>query len=235
MIVSLAAQQKMHMKQYDIATSYRNGELDETIYMEIPKQFSEVLQEMIYYETDNEIKQKAKIILEEYKQENKVYLLKQSFYGLRQVGRNWYKKLKNALFEKSAKPTESDNCLFKLGEREDSVLIAVYVDDILVVSINEKEIQKFGKKLSQFFEVKDLGNASYRLGVAFERKKDKIELHQRGYILELLDKFEMSESHPVPTPIEICIKLTKSESVNEGDKCLSYRERYHRGINLIIY
>ena len=30
------------------------------------------------------------------------------------------------LLEIGAKPTESDNCLFKLGEGEDMILIAVY-------------------------------------------------------------------------------------------------------------
>ena len=93
-----------------------------------------------------------------------------------------------------------------------------------MVSKSEREIEKFGNKLKQFFEVKDLGNASYCLGVAFERKNGKIELHQRGYILELLERFEMLESSPVSTPIEIGVKLTKCEYVNEADKSLPYRE-----------
>ena len=94
MIASIAAQENMYVKQYDIATAYLNGELDETVYMEVPKHFSEMLQEMIGNETDNEIKKKAKNMLENYKQGNKVCLLKKSLYGLRQAGRSWYNKFK---------------------------------------------------------------------------------------------------------------------------------------------
>ena len=58
---------------------------------------------------------------------------------------------------------------------EDSLYIAIYVDDILVFSKNARLIEKL----------------------------KKIALHQRGYIRDVLDRFGMADSKPVDTPMDV--------------------------------
>ena len=160
-MTSLAARYGMNIQQFDIATAYLNGELEEEVLMEIPKNFEETLQSIIDSEEENQVRYKAKNILLELRKGNKVCHLEKSLYGLRQAGRSWYVKLDKALRKYGAIPTKSDPCLFQIGSGEDVTLIAVYVDDILIASRSQKKIAELGRKLAMDFEVKDLGPVSY--------------------------------------------------------------------------
>lgn len=51
------------------------------------------------------------------------------------------------------------------GQGKDIFLIAIYVDDIIIVSADLNEIQKFKNHLSQAFEIKDLGEIKYCLSI----------------------------------------------------------------------
>ena len=118
-MTSLAARYGMNIQQFDIATAYLNGELEEEVLMEIPKNFEETLQSIIDSEEENQVRYKAKNILLELRKGNKVCHLKKSLYGLRQAGRSWYVKLDKALKKYGAIPTKSDPCLFQIGSGED--------------------------------------------------------------------------------------------------------------------
>ncbi|KAH0813919.1 hypothetical protein GEV33_008872 [Tenebrio molitor] len=59
------------------------------------------------------------------------------------------------------------------------------------------------------FEIKDLGDASFCLGVEFGRVDGRVTLHQRGYNNDMLARFDISECKPVATPVEPGTKLIK--------------------------
>lgn len=75
------------------------------------------------------------------------------------------------------------------------VIIAVYVDDLLILASNEKVKTSLKKKLSQTFDMKDLGEAKYLLGmnITRDRKARKIWLDQSTYIQKMLQKFGIDE------------------------------------------
>lgn len=100
----------------------------------------------------------------------------------------------------------------------------VYVDDILVAAKDEKKIEAFKRKLSNKFDLKDLGPATYFLGIEFTQGNNVVKMCQQGYTQELLQKFGMSESNPVATPIETGVKLVKNQQPSEQDQKLPYRE-----------
>jgi len=52
------------------------------------------------------------------------------------------------------------------------------------------------------FEMTNLGNFSYFLGIEFIRIKECVILHQRKYVREVLKKFRMLESNLATSPIE---------------------------------
>ena len=62
--------------------------------------------------------------------------------------------------------------------------------------------------LCEKFEVKDLGDLVYCLGIEFDRTGNYPAISQRGYIDDLLEKFEISYCNPVST----CGKLPQSIS-----------------------
>lgn len=78
-------------------------------------------------------------------------------------------------------------------------MIAVYVDDILVISRNKDKITKFKEFISQKFKINDLSEPKYCLGNEFARDGNKIAMHQTGYIRDVLECFGMIDSKPVST------------------------------------
>jgi hypothetical protein len=223
-MASLAARYGMKIRQFDVATAFLNGELKEEIYMEPPKGFRDILQSIIESEGDSLVGAKARSMLREYSRGDKVCFLKKSLYGLRQAGRSWYLKLDETLRHSGAVPTAADPCLFQIGSGEDATLIAIYVDDILIASRNQRKIGEISKVLSRKFEIKDLGDASFCLGVEFGRVDGRVTLHQRGYIKDMLARFGMSECKPVATPVEPGTKLIKKQRQSNEELRFPYRE-----------
>jgi len=78
--------------------------------------------------------------------------------------------------------------------------ILVYVDDILFFSNEPDGSEKFKSELSRDFEVKDLGDIKYCLGMEFSRKEGSIVINQRGYIRDVMNRFGMEDCKTVSTP-----------------------------------
>lgn len=203
-----------------------NGELKETIYMEVPEFTIDVLKKIVHTEPkSSQIRRKAVEMLSGLKDNDKVCLLKKALYGLRQAGRSWHEKLSFEMKECGLIKSSADPCVFYRGQGDDILIAAVYVDDIIVVSRNKEDINKLKQHLSHVFEIKDLGEIRRCLGIEFSRDKKGIFMNQKGYINELLHRFGMSDSKGVTTPMEVNIKLRKAEDKsNFNDRNYPYRE-----------
>lgn len=93
------------------------------------------------------------------------------------------------------------------------------------MSRDDAMIKKLKGHLSVKFEVKDLGAVKYCLGLEFTRSKNIIAISQRGYILEILERFGMSECKPVTTPLEPGFKLFGERGgTDEHEAKVPYRE-----------
>ena len=81
--------------------------------------------------------------------------------------------------------------------------------------------------MSNNFEMKDLGNASYVLGIQIYRdhSKDILRLTQKGYIKKFLQRYGMQDSKSLNTPIAKGDKLSLSQcpknalEIQEMQKC----------------
>lgn len=62
----------------------------------------------------------------------KVY--KKALYGLRQSGLQWYRRLATKLRQLGMQPTRRDPCMFTSRKKEYLMIIAIYVDDILLAT-----------------------------------------------------------------------------------------------------
>ena len=59
--------------------------------------------------------------------------------------------------------------LFTRGSGDHQVLLAVYVDDQIIISKSLQQVHQVKKAMSQAFDIKDLGDASYVLGISIIR------------------------------------------------------------------
>jgi len=74
-----------------------------------------------------------------------------------------------ALEEKHRNPTRAYT-----GVGEDLTLIVVYVDDVLVMSRDNDRIEEAKQYLSKRFDMRDIGDAKYCLGLEIAQKSDSI-------------------------------------------------------------
>lgn len=224
-MVSLAAHYGMKIHQLDVTTAFLNGRLEEDILMEPPKELPELLKAIADSKKDDIVRKKAEVMLNEFNAGDKVCKLEKALYGLRQAGRSWHHTFDKTLKEYGAIATNADTCLYHIGQGEDATLIAIYVDDVLIASRNEKDIERISDFLSQRFNIKRLGEVHQCLGIEFNRDGNSISMNQRGYINEVLRRFGMDDCNPVSTPFDPSVKLEKGiDKSSKRELDLPYRE-----------
>ncbi|KAA0047701.1 putative mitochondrial protein [Cucumis melo var. makuwa] len=99
--------------------------------------------------------------------------------------------------------------VFTLKYRAD--VLIVYADDIVLSRDDTDEIVQLKKKMGFEFEIKDLRNLKYFLGMEVARFKEGISVSQRKYTLDLLTETSMLGCRPANTPIEFNYKLGNSD------------------------
>ena len=145
--------------------------------------------------------------------ENLVCKLQKSIYGLKQASRCWFNTMHRFLKELEYRQCSSDACLYTKQVGANFVIIVLFVDDLLIASNNEQMLQKEKKLLGGIFEMKNLGEAHYILGIQIIRDRSKkcTMLHQSKYLMQLLEKFGMKDCRPVATPQDQNVKLLPNE------------------------
>ena len=103
------------------------------------------------------------------------------------------------------------------------VLLAVYVDDQIIISKSLQQVHQVKKAMSHAFDIKDLRDASYVLGISIirDRGSRKLQLSQSQYLKEVLIRFKMEECKSISTPMDANQKLFKGTR-------LGCRIRHHR-------
>ena len=83
---------------------------------------------------------------------------------------------------------EGDPCLYVLRDQGETVVIAVYVDDILIAAKTDKHIAEVKAAIANRFEVKDMCELHYFLGVKIvqDLKAGTIWLGQPAYSENML-------------------------------------------------
>jgi Reverse transcriptase (RNA-dependent DNA polymerase) len=84
-------------------------------------------------------------------------------YDLKQSPKVWYEKLSYFFIKEGFKVSQSDTSLFSKHEGNDTTVVLVYVDDIIVTGNNGKKICEVKDSLKKKFKIKDLGRLKYFL------------------------------------------------------------------------
>ncbi|KAH9803716.1 hypothetical protein KPL71_001892 [Citrus sinensis] len=141
-VLAMCATFDLHLEQLDVKTAFLHGELEEEIYMLQLEGFTEK------------------------RNENLVCKLNKSLYGLKQSPRCWYKRFDSFIMSLGYNRLSSDNCAYyKRFEDNDSIILLLYVDDMLIAGPNKDRIQELKAQLAREFEMKDLGPANKILGI----------------------------------------------------------------------
>ena len=107
LVLALAAHQHWVVFQLHVNNAFLHGDLHEEVYMKMP----------------NDIPNPC----------NKVCKLAKSLYGLKQTSRQWFAKLADFLQQQGYIQPKNDYSLFRKSSGIHLTIVAVYVDDILVI------------------------------------------------------------------------------------------------------
>ena len=97
---------------------------------------------------------------------HRVCKLKNSIYGLKQASCQWYRKFDQVInFSFYLKENIVDQYIYHKINGSKFILLVLYVDDILLTNNNIGLLHETKRFLTNDFEIKDLGNASFMLGI----------------------------------------------------------------------
>jgi hypothetical protein len=130
---------------------------------------------------------------------SQVLKLKKALYGLHQSPRCWQEKLVTILKKIGFSPLVSDESVFTNGK----ILVPVFVDDLLIMGKEEKDIEEVKTKIKADYKVKDFGRMTSFLKMKWEYDHEKGigKLSQQAYIISVLERFGMDDCKPMPTPM----------------------------------
>jgi len=149
--------------------------------------------------------------------------LTKNIYGLKLAGRLWNQMLHEKLQELGYKQSNVDNCLYYMHTNSALILVGVYVDDLLVTSNNAKLVENFFTEMKAF-DVKDLGTVEHFLGMMVEhRTAHSYTLSQCVMIQNLIDKYGLTSSKPVGTPIADVIPAAEDTRMLSSTETSEFR------------
>lgn len=202
LIFAYAAHRRLIIQQFDVQTAFLYGDLDECVFMDQPPGFNI--------------------------DKSKVFRLKKALYGLKQASRQWNVKFTSFLTKLGLKQNHTDNCIFM--QESPLLILAIYVDDAIVVAQEQQVIDSLIKELQSVFPIHNVQSNIF-LGFQYERTNDgSIILHQQAYINRMLQQYNMQDSNTVPTPELIAGKpdLTKSQELDDVTP-------YRQAVGSLIY
>jgi hypothetical protein len=116
--------------------------------------------------------------------------------------RQWYLKFDETIKKFGFKENEKDNCIYAKFKNRKFIFLILYVDDILLVSSDVNLLLEKKKFLSSNFDMKDLSEASFVLGIIHrDRRNGVLGLSQKSYLEKVLKKSNMHQCKLSPVPI----------------------------------
>jgi hypothetical protein len=195
-LFAIAAYYDLDADQLDVKTAFLYGDIDTLIFVKVP---------------DGYDKWSGK----------RVCRLNKALYGLKQSPRLWYEKLSNFLLSKlGLKKTNADHSIFVTEQGINGPIVSTWVDDINVFGQKgANHVSKVKQELSKAFEMVDMGEVHYYLGLTIERDRAKrtIKITQQAYIEKILAKFGMENASGSPVPMKEEKLLPNSKQATEQD------------------
>ena len=147
--MALVAHFNFELHQMDVKTAFLNGDLEEEVYMKQPEGFSS---------SDGE---------------HLVCKLKKSIYGLKQASRQWYLKFHNVISSFGFVENIKDQYIYHKVSGSKIIFLVLYVDDILLATNDMRLLHEVKKFLSEHFDMKDMGEASYVISIKIHRDRSQ--------------------------------------------------------------
>lgn len=224
-LISIAVTKNYAIHQLDIESAYLNALLPEEhpLYVYPPKGYE--------------------------LQEDYCWKLKKAVYGAKQSGYEWYICLKDTIEKLEFTSSSVVEGLFYKRTKHDIIIVAIYVDDLIMVSSSDKLLKSFRNGLETHFNLKYLSKLGEYLGIKFEKTETGYTISQQQFITNLLKDFNImgkygklipmikdKKRYTPPKLAEEDIDIPDSEYQDVG-ALLGAKERtlYQKGVGLLLW
>jgi len=177
LLLAFVASKGFKLQQMDVKSAFLNGFIEEEVYVRQPPGF-----------------ESAKFL-------DRVFKLRKALYGLKQAPRAWYARLKSFLLKSGFVMGSVDKTLFLLSRGGDTLIVHIYVDDIIFGGSSHALVSKFAEQMSSKFEMSLMGELQFFLGLQIKQSPEGTFVHQAKYTNDILEKFDFGDSKPMATPI----------------------------------
>jgi hypothetical protein len=148
--------------------------------------------------------------------------LQRALYGLKQSGRMWYNRLSEFLLKKGYVNNPDSPCVFIRKSQKGFCIVS----------------EEASAYLKTEFEMKDLGETKFCLGLQIEHLPEGIFVHQLTYCKKVLEGFNMIKAHPLKTPMVVRsleIDTDPFRPKNDDEKSLGPEVPYLSAIGALMY
>jgi hypothetical protein len=205
-VIAMVASRGWLLHQMDVKNAFLHGELQKEVYLDQPPRY------------------------EDMSHPNYVCRLRKALYGLKQAPRAWHDKIVEYFVTIGFRMSDADHSLYVHKSDEGIMVITIYVDDLIVGGDNEKKVEHVKRLLKQKFDMKDLGELKFFLGIEVIRTPEGIWLLQRQYALDMLSKYGMVSYKPISVPLNQNGKLSA-----DAGEVLEDATLYRKIVGSLIY
>ncbi|WVZ85242.1 LOW QUALITY PROTEIN: hypothetical protein U9M48_032189 [Paspalum notatum var. saurae] len=193
-LLAFAASKGFKLQQMDVKSAFLNGFIEEEVYVRQTPGF-----------------ESARFL-------DRVYKLRKALYGLKQAPRAWYARLKSFLLKSGFVMGSVDKTLFLLSHGGDTLIVRIYVDDIIFGGSSHALVSSFAEQMSREFEMSLMGELQFFLGLQIKQGPERTFIHEAKYTRDILKKFEMGDSKPKTTPMSTNTALDADEDGEAVDQ-----------------
>ena len=208
LMLTIGASLDYEIDAMDVITAFLNGEIDCEVYVKYPPGFDEA--------------QHSRDVLR----------VRRSVYGLKQAPRLWFYTLVTYLLAQGFTQMIKDRCVFTKLVDGRPIFLGVYVDDLIIMAPSQTMIKSIKDDLKSRFKMHDLGELKFILGlhIVRDRSRRTLTMHQSQYASVVLQRFGMTSSNGVGTPMECNLKLSESMCPSTDDERTYMADKPYRAV-----
>ena len=159
---------------------------------------------------------------------------------MKQASRIWNQTFHNTIIQWGFECLDCEWCVYRCNSPTGTLVFTLHVDDIIAASSSPKETKQFRDLLKSKWEITELGEPKYALGIAISHNHETrtISLSQSAKINQLVNKYGQQVAHSVDTPMVTGLQLRRPDkSVTVPADIAEWSERtlYHSLMGSLMY